>query len=713
MVDNNVVDDNLLYKFRRENPNNVDIKIIDFEFVKPTDSILNSLMIDTVDRDDCKIVSCKVLIGESSFITYFVIGNDESVFNDEVIKNSNLSEIEETEYNECERNYEFEKYVIRSLEALSKVTPSLLKFISRYYAPTIIFKYSAFDSVFFPKGAAAYAYNSIRSVVCFTDFPTEYNSIVHEFGHILDYELGLTQFDPPTIDGVLPFNTDELSEQWDKLSKKYCSALRNTTIGGCRLSGYDTDDYKNDYSEYFADLFSAFYLGDKSKDGPYLVEYLNSDALSFMELIIEYIQLYMEDNKSRKIYDDISQSVGQLYFFDVNKLFEMRKFFDEYRDIEVLRLVSKLIKKEDFFDRLDEKSFYTLNLLIENFNKYVSTGSDDNRNKIISLLSQLNDYEIVVKKANTENKIEDNSKIYDINSLIDVYERLKKICTREDILNRINNLIEEYKDNSFDFLLFSNNKRLSSFFKLCNEYISCKDSLSEEEEDKYLFYINNRICFMLNDFLFNKKIGNDEKFIDSHVIFDRIDELQNKFDSIKLQLSLDSVVEIQNLIQSIKNDLFNEKSFSNFDLKIIMSRIKNLSERIDYELKPISFFNSMNDKMKNLLIKNKLNISRFKNSLDANNLFYLESFNSLLERIIEWLSCFNDNSFQQFSNSIDVIDLMNNLYDGLALFIDKNLSGVVLYDTNSLAKEYEKFDLQFNNIINKIPLDNNIKRYFV
>ena len=86
----------------------------------------------------------------------------------------------------------------------------------------------------------------------------DWTPIVHEFGHLFDYSRNIT--------------SDDKKDTWKRLSMKYSSALRVTTRCGNYLSGYTKDDYEAKTEEFFADLFEAYYLGDRVKEGNYLIE---------------------------------------------------------------------------------------------------------------------------------------------------------------------------------------------------------------------------------------------------------------------------------------------------------------------------------------------------------------------------------------------------------------------------------------------------------
>ena len=383
------------------------------KIITPDDDLLKRLRIqDEDDKDykanrhlmdtDYQILSGEVEVNGVVFNLYLVISKSERIFTQDVINNSNLSKEEKKEYLNREYISLFEDYILRCFEDLSKVDPEVLEVIRIRCNPDIVFKTRMsydYSAVANPRWGAYVGRGNPHGVKRTTNINFYYKEgtpIVHEFGHLFDYACRIT-------DG-------ERQEEWEKLAHKYSAALKLTTRCGNYLSGYTEKDYQKDVQEFFADLFAAYYTGDKVKGGSYLIELLDKDALNTLEN-----EISSATYESKPVCDTLEYDL--FIYHNVELLIE---YFENANDLELANLISDFIALCDsqIYKIGNNTNMVTVNEVMYSYvvpmlkrvinicNEYKKESTEDNRelikDAITSFTKEIKDY--VSLEFNTDKK---------------------------------------------------------------------------------------------------------------------------------------------------------------------------------------------------------------------------------------------------------------------------------------------------------------------
>ena len=451
--------------------------IRDLKIINGNDLLLKQLGIKDINDSrytnkptdtDYQIISGEVVINDIVFPLYIVIPKGFKIFSEQVRENSNIP-IDDKNYNELTESRSLENYIKLSFKALSRVDKEVLKVIRELVEPIIVFKSSSRFDYIGEENWASYVcepgedgFTNARNVNL-SVYSEPY--IIHEFGHLFDHALGI----------VLESNNSD----WRELGKKYSGALKKTTYCGNVLSGYKEEDYETRAREFFADLFYAYYMGDKKDKDTYLVEALDGEALEALEMEIgEAIQYSIEDEVNDE-YSTITPNIEQIanYYLTIDtKLGTLIKKFLELCD-------SKILGVNDEYQLEDTNTFMyyyispMMRLLINLHKQYLNNPSVENKRLIEEALSSF--FEDIKSLSNmdiddlsnnylrlliTKDNIETDEDMYAINyakANIRVYEILNILYSPnykfslefgEEIIEDIKRLREEIKTKSSDGL---------------------------------------------------------------------------------------------------------------------------------------------------------------------------------------------------------------------------------------------------------------------
>ncbi len=347
-------------------------------------------------EDDYQIIGGEVEVNGVTFNLFVVISKKDNLFVSEILKDSNITKEEKIEY--IKKNYLilFERFILKSLEDLSRVDHDVLEIIKQNSNPDIVFKSKKTYDFLSSKddGFTAYAHNGMLEgkgcniTVSFYTHADERPSIVHEFGHLFDYACGITQ--------------KKGKHNWEILSKKYSSALKKTTTGcGYSLSGYTKDDYEAMVGEFFADLFDAYYFGDKIKDGNYLIALLDKEALFALEQEIESTKMFILESKLDDEYLLVLSPVldQMVRYFGGQKDQEMYDLINRFSDLTLYKIynLSPQIVHSDTFNTI---MFYMIAPMIrelkELYEQFSNNPTNENReiikNKVLGYIDRINNY---------------------------------------------------------------------------------------------------------------------------------------------------------------------------------------------------------------------------------------------------------------------------------------------------------------------------------
>lgn len=394
--------------------------IRNLRLLEPDDELLKRLYIkdegsqnyqDNKDQmeTDYQIIGGEVEVNGVTFNLFFVLSEAEKIFTLDVIRNSNMTPEEKQEYIHREYLILFESYIIKCLEDLSKVDREVLEHIKETSNPDIIFKSKkTYDYYGLSNDKwAGYAVDGVsygrknNTNVNFYYFSTDdWTPIVHEFGHLFDYSRNIT--------------SDDKKDTWKRLSMKYSSALRITTRCGNYLSGYTKDDYEAKTEEFFADLFEAYYLGDRVKEGNYLIELLDKEALSELEGEIESTKLYAFELKLDHEYLWVlTPKIDEMctYFGNNNdkELFDLINKFSDLTLFKIYNLDKNYVPSNNFNMLMYTIIAPMMKELIDLYEEYVNNpnveGRETIKNKVLGYIEEIKNKSEIDEKNN--NKLDD------------------------------------------------------------------------------------------------------------------------------------------------------------------------------------------------------------------------------------------------------------------------------------------------------------------
>jgi len=474
--------------------------IKNLRIIEPDEYLLKQLAIK--DESDSRYLDSptdsnyQVLGGEAevngvTFPLYIVITKGRMVFSDQVKENSNIP-ADDVGFHLSVDSPAVEKFIKDNLEALSKVDTEILKIIKDFVEPIIVFKSTQAYDYLANANWGAYVtepgedgFIGTRNI---NFFGPAQPCIVHEFGHLFDFALGIV--------------SESINSDWKQLAKKYSSSLKLTTTCGIALSNYSKEDYEAMAREFFADLFYAYYLGDQDTDGKYLIEKLDKEALEALEMEIgDAIKSQIEDEVNES-YLSLSSDIEQIVNYYSNKDIELSKLtkkFLETTDAKVLGLIDG--------EQVNDINVYMyhfvssmMKLLIKLHKQYLSNPIEENRELIkgallsfFSDISKLSTMDIDYISSNQLNMLInreqsiDDETIYVINYIKatkKLYELLNIIyssnyqfpseCIRDslesirNIKDKINNLTSNgLSDNNYRIIL-SDLKKLMRFLYTFN-----------------------------------------------------------------------------------------------------------------------------------------------------------------------------------------------------------------------------------------------------
>lgn len=394
--------------------------IRNLRLLEPDDELLKRLYIkdegsqnyqDNKDQmeTDYQIIGGEVEVNGVTFNLFFVLSEEEKIFTLDVIRNSNMTPEEKHEYIHREYLILFESYIIKCLEDLSKVDREVLEHIKETSNPDIIFKSKkTYDYYGLSNDKwAGYAVDGVsygrknNTNVNFYYFSTDdWTPIVHEFGHLFDYSRNIT--------------SDDKKDTWKRLSMKYSSALRITTRCGNYLSGYTKDDYEAKTEEFFADLFEAYYLGDRVKEGNYLIELLDKEALRELEGEIESTKLYAFELKLDHEYLWVlTPKIDEMctYFGNNNdkELFDLINKFSDLTLFKIYNLDKNYVPSNNFNMLMYTIIAPMMKELIDLYEEYVNNPNVEDReiikNKVLGYIEEIKNKSEI--DENNNNKLDD------------------------------------------------------------------------------------------------------------------------------------------------------------------------------------------------------------------------------------------------------------------------------------------------------------------
>ena len=485
--------------------------IRNLHLIKPDDELLKRLRIKNPgleeyekDKDNLdenyQIISGEVEVNGVIFPFYLVIGKDERIFTEQVLANTTFDSDEEKEkFLAGTELKEFEEYIIENLEELSKVDSIILKVIKHILSPHIAFKSrKEFDYCENKTIWAAYANGD--GVIGF--FSPGFISMVHEFGHLFDFSIGISG-----------------DEKWKKLANKYGAALEKITARGIDLSGYDKTDYETKEMEFIADLFNAYYTGDKSKQRLYQVEYMTEEALSALE---EEIQL-------AKIIPLEKQEVFSDHDFQYNNfigsLEKLRDYYIKIEDQEMMTLIIELMEVADrnIINIDDGNNTYKFNETM-----YLA---------ILPFIEKINN--ILQMEENTfENENRESIKTI-INEIIEVLNKKIEESKETEDSKKINNSIEyKYIDESLE---------------------SIKEKVEESEQESI------------------------KPDLHLHEVMEKLEAVEKNMYNVTAYLTIDLQVELKNDFESIKEMIkkLSQDGLSKMELKAVLESIRLFNEKIN------------------------------------------------------------------------------------------------------------------------------------
>ena len=611
---------NVVYRFAREKAADHPKPVIrNLKIVEPTEELLVKLAIYDERQSefqknkdkikwDFQIISGEAEVNGVIFDVYIVLPKKTRIFTDEVLKNSDLTEEEKKEYQSRRESKKIEKRVMRNLIHLSRVDEDILKTIQMERRPYIVFKTSREYDINYAskKWVDGYVQRGGRGDKNINFINTSHIPIVHEFGHLFDYALGITD---ETWDRSNP------NPRWVELSKKYSKALKRTTTCGTTLSGYSSKEYEEKVGEFFADLFEAYYMGDKAKEGTYMIEYLDEDAL--LEL-----QSEMANARARKLLDksyndyiflrgDIEEAVEAFGDYDQELYFLGQEFLQTYNDYIFNNYENGVhfntIKYLEVLPIL--KQFHALS------REYLDNPVEENKNRIIE---HVKTQKPIIKNDNIPTK--SNFNTYE--EMIELFEQLKNQFIEqqdEETATLITNFIETLKGYTDEEREAIKREDIDELIRLCTEKIKSKtkdnsfsiENIPERTTTDIRNCINrikDRIKFIIKSQKDTEElvnIENDEKVSEKNKreatrkLFwlkgllkikgpslppEALEEAQREIEIINQQIDLMSIdgltnIELKTILVS-ENDLFN-KIKNYFKKPDIISRICfNLSKLI-------------------------------------------------------------------------------------------------------------------------------------
>ncbi len=457
-------------------PNRPKPVIRNLKLIEPSDELLALLVIkDEKDKryqankslvdTNYQVISGEVEVNGVTFHLCLVISKDEQIFTDQVIANSNMTPEQIEQYKKGKPLHDLEEHIINSFNLLSNVNPEILRIIKNDSSPIISFKSSKkFDYYAVAKEGIGGYVNDRKGE--FQSLNVNFNngdkySIVHEFGHLFDAALGIT--------GMI--RKKELKEKWDALTKKYANSLKITTFCGNALSGYSADSYRSMAEEFFADLFNAYFLGDKTKKGPYLIEALDKEAFETLEEIISTVLAKWFNDNLFIEYSEIRSELDSLIpeYENDKELFELMNEFISLINSKMLKSASEKTNTIHFNGLM----YYTIKPMMEeliNLHKeYTSNPTEENRMKI------KNHLETSLKTTNNINKTNVKKDFLDYSDIISYLESIRDelvINGNEVLVEDINDFIETIKNYTPEERSYINKDDilyLASLWKKCIE----------------------------------------------------------------------------------------------------------------------------------------------------------------------------------------------------------------------------------------------------
>ena len=476
-----------IFRARRAKDKKVTRPIIrKLRVIEPDDALLKQLGIkDPEDyewrshhhkmSEDYQIIGGEVVVNGVTFQLYFVIGKEERLFTDQVIMNSNMSPEEASKYSSSYELLAFQTHILNSLSYLARVDREILETIKEDSDPIICFKSSKkYDYRAVGTGLGGYASDNRESKLPHSlnvNFPSKKVTVVHEFGHLFDNALEITT----------RRNDDIVFEKWRRLAKKYSTALKATTaLEGKNLSGYKAEEYESMGYEFFADLFNAYFIGDKAKGGPYLIELLDEEAFLALEEEIAKVE--------GNVFKD---QLFTVFAHKASRIKKMAEYFSATNDQELANLIVRFLEEANtkilysssdntnsiHFNALIYNSFSPImDELLELYKQYIDNPTAENKNKIKET--------ILTKAFNVSNtiNINQNVNLIDYQDYIAYLESIRDVIQETDspeVLNVINDFIDTLKNYTEEERTVISKGDIGFIIDLFNKRINSKKNETE------------------------------------------------------------------------------------------------------------------------------------------------------------------------------------------------------------------------------------------
>ena len=640
--------------------------IRNLKLVEPSETLLKLLVIKDEEADiyqqnkslldpNYQVIKGEVEVNGITFDLCLVISKDEQIFTDEVIANSNMTPEQIEKYKQGKPSNDFEEHIINSFNLLSNVNPEILRIIKNDSNPIISFKSSKkFDFYAANKdniGGFANARDGHYQAINVNFNNGDKYSIVHEFGHLFDAALGIT--------GLV--RAEKLKEKWEALANKYANGLKMTTFCGNELSGYGVGSYKGKIQEFFADLFNAYFIGDKIKNGPYLIEFLDKDAYEALEEIINIVLArWLGDNLSID-YGTLSVDIESLVseYKEDEELFDLMNEFIKTINQKLLHSTSDQTHNNHF----NSLAYYTIKPMLEELIKlhkeYTSNHTEENRMAIKDHL------ESSLKKINQINNTNEKKDFHDYQDIIDYLESIKRELIINDILvEDISDFIETLKNYTPEERTYINKDDilyLASLWKKCIEDKRNPDiteeSISREQIKDNIKRFYERVKEMIALEKESNKMMSVEE--DPNVSKQNIEVAQKKIDDLyklleaqKNKLPEEDRKAIETEINELKektNEL-SQYGLTNTELKICLLSMGSLINKLTNYYSPEETIKRCKEKVDRLYYRVTLDIKEGRESL-----FFSSEVINVLERLKEFLdtkSLFEDIDNPEISKKI-------------------------------------------------------------
>ena len=576
------------FKASKQKENKVSKPIIrNLKIIEPDEELLKTLYIKNPgDKlyeenkhlldENYQIISGEVEVNGVTFPLYIVISKDERVFLDEIFKSTEFeSDKEKMDFIKKSFNVLFELNIIKNLEMLSKLDHSVLKTIKDQMQPFIAFKSSyKFDyyGVSGEYGGYTKWTGTVKGEVNFYNYGKY--PIIHEFGHLFDYAKQITFDDNPV---------------WKRLAKKYSSALKGTTRCGTQLSGYTKEDYEDMSYEFFADLFDAYYSGDRTKEGPYLIEFMDDEALKVLEININETKREEKYDELLEDYCNYISSFERINLFykehNDSEMDELLSSFIQELDEKILNIKGNIIQSDSYFNEILYLKILPLLKKIKEIEKMGEESySNENRDNIKKIVSALLDQ---IRTKDKMNYNDNSLKVLLDDSILqkETQKKEKEMLVEKNRIKSEKNLNTAKKMIDEIHKVLETIERLNLSKSITNELKNDLESIEKMVEVfssggfttyelrvvlDYMKQLNNKIDninklpFMLDRM--KKRLKDYRKKLDSFVNNNPFSEINIKFKDL-----------VDRIIEFLNNNPFTDEEYENSNIRYY---IKDLYERL-------------------------------------------------------------------------------------------------------------------------------------